>query len=514
MGKCYYCNIIINISALLLENPITSHFEKFPTPAVAGLEKELRGKHLKIGTLQNGVLSDAHWHNDTWYGTGAAFQVIELLQKMYGFQFSVVRENRLGSQEKGLLGLVYNEQVDLAAAFLPVTALYSEYTTFSTTLDMGEWVAIRKRPEKLASDTFGLLEPFSTNLWICILCSLIVVGFALFSLMRIFKRYCNTLAQRKSLIDCWWFVYGALLKQTTTLGLKTDSARVTIASWWIFATLITAIYTANLTTYLTISELPLSVSDIASKRYPLIIKTDSLIETLINNNLEELHVTYKNSRKVFVNSNDDDILTHCISNNQSHVYIAEQPNINRVLHQRIQTQQGCPFINLGSVYTSPRAFAYSRSFRFGSLFDKAIRNLVETGLVQHLTKMHLPDGDICPLNLRRVKRQLNNTHVALAYYILVGGFLLALIMFCAEISRKVLKQRQSRVFTKESKISLPPAHFMNMLLSPCLDYFPTVTKKFINGRYYWVTSCQGEVRLVPIRAASSLIFVKRMRSSV
>ncbi|KAK5643941.1 hypothetical protein RI129_007786 [Pyrocoelia pectoralis] len=539
MGKCFHCNKRVNISTFLLDYPLnglnfgTPLITSSPVPPVE-LEKELRDKHFTIGTLQvkyadmclflfnfilkNGVLSNAYRQNGSWYGGGVAFQIINQLQKIYGFQYSVVlpTENHLESKE-GLFGLIHDEYVDLGAAFLPVTATYSKYANFSTILDMGQWVAVYKRPEELESDGLGLLAPFTTNLWFSILFCMMLVGCTLYIILWIFKKFCSK-CKGRSLMECLWFVYGALLKQGYTITPKTDSARIVFASWWMFVMLVTTFYTANLTAYLTVAELPLpikTISDISLKKCTLIIKAESVIEELITNDLEKLYAIYKNSQKIFVNDEDEDILSNWISNKHvhHHVFIAEQPNIDVVLHQNYLTQTRCPYITLSPVYTLPRAFAYSKSFKFGSLFDKAIRNLVEVGLVEHFIKAYLPESNSCPLNLRRTERQLNNSHLSMAYYLMITGFLLAFIIFTTEIATKIFKRRKIRSLKKEanSAVNLPSSQFMNVLLSPCIDHFPNLKKKLINGRLYWVSNIKGELRLIPIRAASTLIFHKRVK---
>ncbi|KAH1020146.1 hypothetical protein HUJ04_009865 [Dendroctonus ponderosae] len=64
-----------------------------------------------------------------------------------------------------------------------------------------------------------------------------------------------------SLPSCMWFVYGALLKQGSTSNPRTDSSRIIFSTWWIFITILTAFYTANLTAFLTLSKFTLPISE-------------------------------------------------------------------------------------------------------------------------------------------------------------------------------------------------------------------------------------------------------------
>lgn len=61
-----------------------------------------------------------------------------------------------------------------------------------------------------------------------------------------------------------------------------DSSRLLFATWWIFITILTAYYTANLTAFLTLSRFTLPINapeDIAQKGYRWITKNGSTVKT-------------------------------------------------------------------------------------------------------------------------------------------------------------------------------------------------------------------------------------------
>lgn len=62
---------------------------------------------------------------------------------------------------------------------------------------------------------------------------------------------------------------------------------------------------------------------------------------------------------------------------------------------------------------------------------------VESGIVKHLLTKDLPEAVICPLNLGSKERQLRNSDLVTTYAIIIIGFLLALIVFSFEISKKL-----------------------------------------------------------------------------
>lgn len=63
-----------------------------------------------------------------------------------------------------------------------------------------------------------------------------------------------------------------------------DSSRILFSTWWIFITILTAFYTANLTAFLTLSKFTLPISepkDISKRKYQWITnKGNGIVEFL------------------------------------------------------------------------------------------------------------------------------------------------------------------------------------------------------------------------------------------
>lgn len=109
--------------------------------------------------------------------------------------------------------------MDLAAAFIPSLSEQRSFVYYSTTtLDEGEWIMVMRRPRESASGS-GLLAPFDFWVWILIFVSLLAVGPIIYMLIIIRNRLTGDSAQQPySLGHCAWFVYGALMKQGSTLS--------------------------------------------------------------------------------------------------------------------------------------------------------------------------------------------------------------------------------------------------------------------------------------------------------
>lgn len=107
----------------------------------------------------------------------------------------------------------------MAAAFIPLLANTHSLITYSTTtLDEGEWIMIMQRPAGSGS-TSGLLAPFASEVWYLILVSLLAVGPIIYGLIVLRHKLTKDNAQKTyPLPHCVWFVYGALMKQGSTLS--------------------------------------------------------------------------------------------------------------------------------------------------------------------------------------------------------------------------------------------------------------------------------------------------------
>lgn len=111
------------------------------------------------------------------------------------------------------------QKADMAAAFLPVVREGQQIVQYSRNLDTGEWVVLMKRPKESAQGS-GLLAPFTFDVWLLILVSLIAVGPIIYALIILRNWLCPLDEKNKTfpMPSCVWFVYGALLKQGSTLS--------------------------------------------------------------------------------------------------------------------------------------------------------------------------------------------------------------------------------------------------------------------------------------------------------
>ncbi|KAJ8909466.1 hypothetical protein NQ315_011235 [Exocentrus adspersus] len=335
-----------------------------------------------------------------------------------------------------------------------------------------------------------------------------------------------------------------------------DSSRLLFCTWWIFITILTAFYTANLTAFLTLSKFTLPIndpSDIKQKRYQWVTnRANGITDYIREENKEMLPRGAKLAEKIgnatiFPEIDDRSILQKYVTDRDM-MFIREKTVLNNVMYDdyKDKTRRGwkeserCTYVVAKfPITTFSRAFAFRKDFKYQKLFDSAIQHLVESGIIEYKLQEHLPDTEICPLNLGNTERKLRNTDLLLTYLIVAGGLGVAIAVFGLELSarkwlRKPSKKVQRRVVrmnsTKNNKLTTtlfhnnnnnnnyenfefvkkftpPPPSYQSLFYPPFKYSNGNYQKKNINGRDYWVVNNkEGARELIPLRTPSALLF--------
>lgn len=440
----------------------------FPTrqAVLQKLLTELNGTTIKIGTLKsNPPFSYAEEVNGSLIGRGVAFDFISDLQEKYNFTYTLhLEEEIFGENDTGLFGQLKKGTIDLAAAFLPVVPTYWEFVRYSTSLDSGEWVVLMQRPSQSATGS-GLLAPFTWQVWLLVLVSVVAVGPIIYFLILLKVKVCkDEPSEVYPLPACVWFVYGGLLKQGSTLNPMTDSSRLLFATWWIFITILTAFYTANLTAFLTLSQFTLPIqrtSDIGTYKYSWVTDRGNAIQEAATNPMETVYSHLRGSKSSYIKDDRNKIVTEWIKA-KKHMYIGEKATVERMLYDDYQStakldiaeEERCSLVMTDwSVLVRQRAFAYAQHFLYWELFDHLMQFIVESGIIQYLLRDGLPNTQICPLNLGSKERQLRNSDLILTYKIVGCGFGVSALIFISEMIME-WKNKQKNADASKNMLAL------------------------------------------------------------
>nr|ARN17856.1 ionotropic receptor 10 [Cephus cinctus] len=451
------CSILQNVTSnnsclpSQVKKEIPSRYDDQVFSAVAPYLSETRNNfptELRITTLQDPPLSGTKLVNGSLVGVGHAFYIFNLMQAKLNFTYKIIlpERNILGDESSGVFGLLYTKQVDMAVAFLPVLSEAHNTVKYGTYLDEMEWTILMKRPQESATGS-GLLAPFDTTVWILILISVIIVGPTIYILIYIRSKISQEKSEHYSVATCMWFVYGALLKQGSTISPVTDSARLLFATWWIFITILTSFYTANLTAFLTLSQFTLpikSVDDLASKGQVWVAEKGLALDMIVaeGNELQPLNLSTSKGKGHFVDLRNKSYSTVIRHIDQNKMFLGEKHFVQGLIfydyidksHKGIDEGKRCTYVIMpGHILLKRRAFAYPLGSLINVVMDKHILALVESGIVKYITTAYLPGTEICPLNLGSKERQLRNSDLTMTYKVVFIGFTVAAVAFLVEL---------------------------------------------------------------------------------
>ncbi|XP_072161931.1 uncharacterized protein [Bemisia tabaci] len=187
------------------------------------------------------------------------------------------------------------------------------------------------------------------------------------------------------------------------------------------------------------------------------------------------------------------------------------------MEKRVQEgEQHCQFVlTLEKFLTASLSFVYPKNSILPRIFNPIMLSYVESGIIKHLLTKDLPDATICPLDLGSMERKLRNSDLSTTYFVILGGFTSACLVFLFEfIIRRYHPEEDVFLWPNNDKVGIvdakpkmnPFSHFMNLKVHPTKIPGMHTT---INGREYMVyNNRDGQRKLIPVRTPSALLFYK------
>ena len=145
----------------------------------------------------------------------------------------------------------------MAAADLTINAPRTEILSFSIpymNVDLG---VVYKKPT-VNFKLFAFLMPFSTPVWLVILGSLILTSMSLY-LFGMFSTKDDPLG---NIAACLYFGLACLFAQGPETYPRSIASRATAISWWFFSLMMLTLYTASLTSIMTVNRATLPIETI------------------------------------------------------------------------------------------------------------------------------------------------------------------------------------------------------------------------------------------------------------
>ncbi|WAR07660.1 GRIK1-like protein [Mya arenaria] len=213
---------------------------------------------------------------------GFIVDLMDHLAATLGFKYEIYGQDKraygsLQSDGKwdGMIGdLIERDsknKADLAAAGLTITYERAKVVDFTMPfLNLGITI-IYKKPVKTPPDLFSFLLPLSIDVWIYMIAAYLCVSFMLFVIAR-FTPYewenphpCDQESEEVenqfTILNSLWFTIGSLMQQGCDIMPKAMSTRMVAILWWFFVLIFISSYTANLTAFLTVSRMEVSIKN-------------------------------------------------------------------------------------------------------------------------------------------------------------------------------------------------------------------------------------------------------------
>ena len=180
----------------------------------------------------------------------------------FTYEFNLSPDGNYGAPDangvwNGMVGEVLYGRADMAAADLTINAPRTEILSFSIpymNVDLG---VVYKKPT-VNFNLFAFLMPFSTPVWLVILGSLILTSMSLY-LFGIFSSKDDPLG---SIAACLYFGLACLFAQGPETYPRSIASRATAISWWFFSLMMLTLYTASLTSIMTVNRATLPIETI------------------------------------------------------------------------------------------------------------------------------------------------------------------------------------------------------------------------------------------------------------
>ncbi|GLG96279.1 Ionotropic receptor 93a, partial [Gryllus bimaculatus] len=261
------------------------------------------------------------------------------------------------------------------------------------------------------------------------------------------------------------FKYNVSLPKTNVLG-DNNSSRILFATWWIFITILTSFYTANLTAFLTLSKFTLPIKDakdIAKYRYRWIAQQGGPLEHLVDTNedFDYLKASQQKGYGKFLKKTDVEMLEEIQKNNL--MYLREKNAVEHLMlkdynekakDRSLEEKERCTFVMTPDAFMAQTiAFAYKMEGDLHIPFDKVLLSLVETGIVKFLMRRDLPQVQVCPLDLGSKERQLRNADLWMTYMVVITGFSTSIAVFAAEMLIRLYRYCNARELQKHEEMA-------------------------------------------------------------
>ena len=448
-----------------------------------GTARGLIGEHLRLGVTENAPFAARIKDCEgplCWEGITPA-TVQELAATLnFTYEFIEPEDKLFGTYDKeterwsGLIGDLLSNRIDMIAMDLSVSFERKTYIDFSVSfMDSGISLAVKGQSDK--GNVFFFLSPFSESVWIMVIVSIVIVSLiqSLFNRISPSGEYgrivhamqvceCGECATRReitiqenvrlkdyedaeclvdkakefskedmSLFNAVWIVGAGFVGQAGEAMPTSSSGRFVLFTWWFFVMLMTSLYTANLTAFITLDKIGIKLDNakdlLSQNRYRWGLLNQSFVESLLDNNIDPEY------RKILNGAEKISSIAEGVQRvrDGDFVFIDETPAIS------YHVMGECDIFYVGGeVQTFDYAFGFPKNSPYTALINTHLIKLREHGFFDEVWKKwdKTPDHEGCSSGKSNSQGvTLTLTNVRGIFLFLSIGIIISVILILLEI---------------------------------------------------------------------------------
>ncbi|XP_049860530.1 ionotropic receptor 93a [Schistocerca gregaria] len=282
-----------------------------------------------------------------------------------------------------------------AAAFI-INDARKLKVNFTFPLGTVTYTFLSARPRELSRA--GLfIRPFGNDTWLCVVASVLMMAMLLYWMNRLSVvprlKKVNGLAK---MVNCFWYMYGALLQQGGANMPKADSSRLLVGTWWLVVLVLVTSYSGNLVAFLTfpILEAPLtSVRLMPGRRLSWGLVTGSSLEQLLKTSDDpELHKLHEDA--VQHKELNETLLSMLASGD--HILLHSRLTLRRLTRIDLRKSSVCRFMIGDENFVEEEvAMILPKDSPYLEMINEEIRRIKQSGLIEKWEADSRLSGDRC-----------------------------------------------------------------------------------------------------------------------